>query len=108
MTAHRPAWALGPVSDLNTGGGIMWAFGDGLMMLLIIAVMIAYLAHSASNATAGAWLEGVRRQTLAHNIGLPSDRQADLEDRGDVDDDDELLEAYNKMLRRMNKQDQAQ
>jgi cytochrome c oxidase assembly factor CtaG len=108
MTAHRPAWALDPVSDLNTGGGIMWAFGDGLMMLLIVAVMIAYLAHSASNATAGTWLEGVRRQTLARNMGLPSDRRADLEDRGDVDEDDELLEAYNRMLRRMNKQDQAQ
>jgi cytochrome c oxidase assembly factor CtaG len=108
MTADRPTWTLGPVDDLNTGGGIMWAFGDGLMMLLIVAVMLAYLSHSASNATAGTWLEGVRRQTLARNLGYASDREPVLDHNGDVDDDDELLEAYNQMLRRMNKQDQAQ
>jgi putative copper resistance protein D len=96
-------WGPTPLHDLNRGGGIMWAFGDGLMMLLIVAVMVVYLAHSASNATAGGWLEGVRRSTLAANLEASGERVT--LDNADLDSDDSALAAYNRMLARLNKQD---
>ncbi len=68
LAVNRPSWAPNAVHDLNIGGGIMWAFGDGLMMLFIVAVMLAYLTNTDSHATAGDWLEGVRRSTLASNL----------------------------------------
>jgi cytochrome c oxidase assembly factor CtaG len=108
MAAHRPDWAPDFVHDVNLGGGIMWVFGDGLMMLLILTVMIAYLAQATTNATAGPWLEGVRRQTLAHNLSYGTDRTTALDESGDVDEDEALLIAYNKMLKRVNEHDQAQ
>ncbi len=107
MVADRPRWAPDSVHDLNIGGGIMWAFGDGLMMLLIVAVMIAYLAHAGTNSTAGPWLENVRRATLARNLSYAADHETTLDAEDDVDTDEEMLVAYNKMLQRMNQQDQA-
>jgi cytochrome c oxidase assembly factor CtaG len=108
MAAHRPEWAPEFVRDLNTGGAIMWVFGDGLMMLLILTVMVAYLAHAKTNATAGPWLERVRRQTLAQNLSYGTDRTTALDESGDVDEDEALLIAYNQMLKRVNEHDQAQ
>ena len=87
----------------NRGGGIMWAFGDGLMMLFIVAVTIAYITHAAGNATAGNWLEGVRRSTLAAN--LRCHRGARRPGFGDLDDDDAALAAYNRMLSRLSDED---
>ena len=64
---HR-MWGPTPLRGPHRGGGIMWAFGDGLMMLFIVGVILVYIAHSATNATAGGWLEGVRRRTLADRL----------------------------------------
>ncbi len=99
---HR-MWGPTPIHDLNSGGGIMWAIGDGLMMAMIVAVMLAYIAHAADNATAGGWLEGVRRSTLSHNLDLAGEH-ADL-DTADLDEDDSALAAYNRMLARLSEQD---
>jgi putative membrane protein len=107
LAGDRPSWAPSPVHDLNTGGGIMWAFGDGLMMLFIVAVMLAYLTNSSSHATAGNWLEGVRRSTLAGNLSRGADSPAQLNDATDLDDDEATLIAYNAMLRRLNSHDSA-
>jgi putative copper resistance protein D len=93
-------WGPSPLDDLNRGGGIMWAFGDGLMMLFIVAVMLVYITHASTNATAGSWLEGVRRRTLASNLDAAGER-ADLEG-ADLDDSDAALAAYNRMLARLN------
>lgn len=107
LAANRPAWAPNAVHDLNIGGGIMWAFGDGLMMLFIVAVMLAYLTNTDTHASAGNWLEGVRRSTLAGNLSRGSNSETVLDDSRDLDDDDALLDAYNAMLKRMSKQDQT-
>jgi putative membrane protein len=96
---HR-MWGPTPLQDLNRGGGIMWAFGDGLMMTFIVGVMLAYITHASTNATAGGWLEGVRRSTLADNLRASGD-SAELDD-GDLDDDAAALAAYNRMLGRLN------
>jgi putative membrane protein len=107
LAGDRPSWAPSPVHDLNTGGGIMWAFGDGLMMLFIVAVMLAYLTNTASHATAGDWLEGVRRRTLAGNLSRGAEPVTVLDEGSDMDDDEAVLVAYNAMLKRLNKQDSA-
>jgi len=96
---HRN-WGPTPLHDLNRGGGIMWAFGDGLMMLLIVGVVLAYITHSATNATAGGWLEGVRRSTLADHLDATGERTR-LEG-ADLDEDEAALAAYNRMLGRLN------
>lgn len=99
---HR-MWGPSPLADLNRGGGIMWAFGDGLMMVFIVGVVLAYITHGTANATAGAWLEGVRRSTLASHLdatGAPAGIGAsDLD--SDLDSDDAALTAYNAMLARL-------
>lgn len=98
---HR-MWGPSPLADLNRGGGIMWVYGDGLMMLFIVGVIIAYLAHASSNPTAGNWIEGVRRGVLADNLEAVGE-SADLTD-SDLDEDDAALVAYNRMLARMNEE----
>jgi putative copper resistance protein D len=96
---HR-MWGPSPLADLNRGGGIMWAWGDGLMMAFIVGVVIAYITHASSNATAGAWLEGVRRSTLAHSLESAGE-STDL-GAADLDSDDAALNAYNRMLAKLN------
>ncbi len=95
---HR-TWGPSPLADLNRGGGIMWAFGDGLMMALIVAVVLAYITHGAANATAGGWLEDVRRRTLVDHLEATGDH-SDLEG-SDIDEDEAALTAYNAMLARL-------
>lgn len=96
---HR-MWGPTPLQDLNRGGAIMWAFGDGLMMAFIVGVVLVYITHASTNATAGGWLEGVRRNTLAGNLEATGE-QADL-GTTDLDDDEAALAAYNRMLSRLN------
>ncbi|MGH3510315.1 MAG: cytochrome c oxidase assembly protein [Nocardioidaceae bacterium] len=96
LAAHRPMGAPSPVHDQHIGGGIMWAGGDGLMTLFAIAMVIVLIADPARDQVAGAWLEGVRRQTLADHVGEQS-----LVASLDVDSDDEALAAYNRMLGRL-------
>ena len=62
----RPPWAPGALDDLQTAGGLMWAEGDGLMMTLAVAVMIAAITtEKRRERLVGPWLQGVRRSTLA-------------------------------------------
>lgn len=98
---HR-MWGPSPLADLNRGGGIMWAFGDGLMMVFIVGVVLAYITHSAANSTAGSWLEGVRRSTLESHLDATGSRTG-LDD-SDLDSDDAALTAYNAMLARLSEQ----
>lgn len=95
MAAHRPMGAPSPVHDQHIGGGIMWVGGDGLMTLFAVAMVVVLIAGSRE-APAGAWLEGVRLQTLADHVGEQS-----LALSQDVDSDDEALAAYNRMLGRL-------
>lgn len=98
----HPMWGPSALHDINRGGGIMWAFGDGLMMLFIVGVMVAYITHAATNATAGNWLEDVRRSTLAANLDATGEHTELGE--ADLDEDDAALAAYNRMLARLNEQ----
>lgn len=93
-------WGPTPLHDLNRGGGIMWAFGDGMMMAFIVGVVLAYITHTAANQTAGSWLEGIRRAQLSSRLDATG-ASTDLSD-ADLDSDESALDAYNRMLERLN------
>ena len=97
----RPGWGPTLLEDQNWSGAIMWVGGDGLMMLLMLAV-VAQWSAIGSQARLGDWLESARRQSLA-GIGSASggDDPADHHTVGasaDVDDDEAARQAYNRML----------
>lgn len=102
MTSMRPPWALPAVQDIQAAGGLMWAAGDGLMMLIGVGVTIALIARPASTNIIGARLEGVRRATLAAQVSRGEVEPARFGSEVDVDDDEEMLAAYNRMLGRLN------
>jgi putative copper resistance protein D len=94
----RPAWAPAPLRDLDIGGSLMWAAGDGLMMCLALGVMLALLTRHRDDFL-GTWLESARTATLVGHV----ERTGGAVDVGDrsIDEDEEALEAYNDMLRRL-------
>ena len=96
MEMHRPMGAPSALHDLHLGGGIMWAFGDGLMTAFAFAFVIVLVADPHRDRGAGSWLESVRRQTMADQVGEDA-----ITDGADVDNDDEALAAYNRMLGRL-------
>jgi cytochrome c oxidase assembly factor CtaG/cytochrome oxidase Cu insertion factor (SCO1/SenC/PrrC family) len=97
---HR-VWGPSLVDDIQSGGGIMWVFGDGLMMVFILGVVWAYLGNREHNATAGSWLESVRRSAMAGAIAR-SGGDSTVEASLDLDNDEAALASYNEMLRRLN------
>jgi putative copper resistance protein D len=97
--AMRPDWAPGAMHDLDAGGSLMWAGGDGLMMLLAVGVIIALLSRQRDSFL-GTWLESARTGTMVGHVER-SGGQLALEEGANVDDDDAALTAYNDMLRRL-------
>lgn len=95
--AMRPAWAPDPLRDLDIGGSLMWALGDGLMMLLSVGVVIGLLRRR--DQVLGAWLESARTATLVGHVERTGGTVQVGE--GTVDDDDAALDAYNDMLARL-------
>jgi len=100
MTTNA-AWAPDPLRDEQIAGGIMWAAGDGLMMLFAVVVVVVWIATPNRDATAGPWLEKVRRQRFTEIAGGTDALGAASED-SDVDEDEAYLDAYNRMLKRLN------
>lgn len=96
-----PAYELG---DVRIGGALMWAGGDALMMLLIVVLARFWVRSPGGGPELGSWLESARRSAL----GLPGGSErpaagptADGATDAGVDDDEEALAAYNRMLARM-------
>jgi putative copper resistance protein D len=96
--AMRPAWAPDPLRDLDIGGSLMWAAGDGLMMCLALGVMLALLT-SRRESFLGPWLESARTATLVGHVERTGGT-VEVSD-GTIDDDQAALDAYNDMLRRL-------
>lgn len=95
MTATRTAF---PLSDIHTGGGIMWVVGDGLMFAVTVLVVAQWMRDTERQNDTGKWLEAARRSTLA-NLGMES---LDTDTDADIDDDEAALAAYNRMLAKLN------
>jgi putative membrane protein len=98
----RPGWGPSLLADQSASGAIMWVVGDSLMMLLMLAVAAQWSA-SGSQARLGDWLESARRQSLAGIGSRTGEDRATLDRSIDVDDDDEALQAYNRMLGELNR-----
>jgi putative copper resistance protein D len=124
-TGPRPAWAPPPVSDLHTGGGLMWVGGDGLMFVLMMVVFVMWSLDSRASQSGHGWLEAARRASLGSLVaahtpsgaaasgdspeeGQPAAAQAGAaplwDGRGGIDDDEHLA-AYNAFLARLNESD---
>jgi putative copper resistance protein D len=97
----RPSWAPGALHDLDIGGSLMWAAGDGLMMCLALGVMLTLLTRRR-DMFLGSWLESARTATLVGHVERTGGSVGvdDLQDRT-IDDDDATLDAYNDMLKRL-------
>ncbi|MGZ4501782.1 MAG: cytochrome c oxidase assembly protein [Nocardioidaceae bacterium] len=100
MTAGHPAWAPGGVADAHVAGALMWAGGDGLMMFLAFGAVFALLMDTERKDVLGTWLEQVRGENLRAQVARGTG-EPDLEPDVDVDDDDAMLDAYNRMLGRL-------
>jgi putative copper resistance protein D len=103
MFGTHPMWAPAPVRDLQVAGALMWAGGDGLMMLMGIGVVIAMIAHPGP-AVLGRRLEEVRRQTLVDHVSRGDTEATALDENADVEEDEAVLAAYNRMLGRLSKE----
>jgi putative copper resistance protein D len=107
MTAHAQSyghrmWGPSALSDLHTGGGIMWVIGDGLMFAVTVLVVAQWMGDTERQNDTGRWLEAARRSTLA-NMGVDA---VDPDSEASVDDDEAALAAYNRMLAKLNQRDQ--
>ncbi|MGI8417248.1 MAG: cytochrome c oxidase assembly protein [Nakamurella sp.] len=97
LAAMRSGWGPSPVDDLHIGGALMWAGGDGLMAIAAFLLIAEWVNDKDRQDDMGVFLEGARRGALA-GIGGDLDTQSTIHDSVDVDDDDEVLLAYNRML----------
>ncbi|MGH3627840.1 MAG: cytochrome c oxidase assembly protein, partial [Sciscionella sp.] len=86
-------WGPAPLTDIHTGGAIMWVFGDLLMLALVVAVIAAWMNDTEHQNDTGAWLESARRSAFAANNG-----GVELNADTDLDSDEAALDAYNAML----------
>jgi cytochrome c oxidase assembly factor CtaG len=95
-------WGPSLVSDLHTGGAIMWVGGDAIMFVLVLCVSVAFLRDRRAQGTMGDWLEGARLQALHDTVGsLGVVAPARSNRRGETADGDEHLAAYNAYLARL-------
>jgi cytochrome c oxidase assembly factor CtaG len=127
-TGPRPAWAPAALSDLHTGGAVMWIAGDGIMFGLMMLVFIKWSTDDRAASSGHGWLEAARRASLAglvegrHAPGAAAEVGAvsaegaagqgvgpapagptavSWDQRGGIDDDEHLA-AYNAFLARLN------
>jgi putative copper resistance protein D len=90
-----PAYDL---EGVHLGGAIMWVGGDGLMMVIMVLLGRMWVSDPSGRVDFGPWLESARRTAITEQTG---DAQAGDDD---LDDDDEALAAYNRMLARLHRE----
>jgi len=103
MTPHVPwpAYALAhaggpdPLTDLHWGGAMMWIGGDTIMIALIVAAMFRWLFGRRRPAMTLRWIERARRATFDAQLAVTGGPAIA---GGDVDEDEQRLEAYNAWL----------
>jgi putative copper resistance protein D len=107
FAAARAGWGPSGLDDVHIGGAVMWAGGDGLMMLAIIAVTARWITDTERQNDMGAVLESVRRSTIAGLLGEIEPAAGESADSAvirasrNVDDDEQAYQAYNRMLARL-------
>jgi putative copper resistance protein D len=103
-------WGPAGVADVHDGGVIMWAGSDIVMIVLAVAVAVAFIHGPRSAGRAGGWVEGIRARALLGRAGAGAAqavpgatgaRVAVARARpaaGDIDTDEAWLAAYNAYL----------
>jgi cytochrome c oxidase assembly factor CtaG len=105
----RPAWAPSPVSDLHSGGAVMWIAGDGIMFGIMMIVFLMWARNERATVSGRSFFERARRENLAAMVASSQPVTATAEAPpqaagGRTIDDDAHLAAYNKYLARLNRQ----
>ena len=111
-TGPRPAWAPSPVSDLHTGGAVMWVGGDAIMFGLMMIVFLMWARDERATVSGRSFFERARRENLAALVASAGPATVEAGDSGAAPaaggrggiDDDEHLAAYNAYLARLNRQ----
>ena len=101
-------WGPEPVTDVHYGGAVMWIGGDSIMILLIIAALIPWVAGRSRNVVRMQWVEKARRAHFdRHAEFLPASASREF-GHGDIDEDERRLDAYNAWLAAMSERDRQQ
>jgi cytochrome c oxidase assembly factor CtaG len=95
-----PGLHVNPLSDTRTGGAIMWFGGDGIMAVIMIALVISWLRDAGTERAEESWLEQARRATFAGHTGA-SIAESDAET---FDEDEAARASYNRWLARLDRQ----
>jgi cytochrome c oxidase assembly factor CtaG len=111
-TGPRPAWAPSPVSDLHTGGAVMWVGGDAIMFGLMMIVFLMWARNERAAVSGRSFFERARRENLATLVASAGPASVEAGNAGQAPsvggrggiDDDEHLAAYNAYLARLNRQ----
>jgi putative copper resistance protein D len=94
-----PGLQIDPLDDTHTGGAIMWFWGDAIMAIVMIALVIGWLRTSGQSARdRDSWLEQAREETLRDRTAAASG--------GDLDEDEARRAAYNEWLASLARHDQ--
>ncbi|WP_183407178.1 cytochrome c oxidase assembly protein [Nocardioides marmorisolisilvae] len=106
MFAMHPSWAPDPVQDQQIAGALMWAAGDGLMMLAGVGVVLMMILDPHRERVLGSWLESVRRQTLAEQARAGTGASSEEVGAAPDPESGEALGAYNAMLAALHEREQ--
>jgi cytochrome c oxidase assembly factor CtaG len=82
------------LSETHTGGAIMWFGGDGIMAVVMVALVVNWLRVADRSPAPKGWLEQARGATFTAHTGASG---------SDVDEDDAARDAYNEWLERLNR-----
>ncbi len=101
-------WGPDPVTDVHYGGAVMWIGGDSIMILLVIAALVPWVAGRSRNVLRMQWVEKARRAEFdRHAAYLPGVTSSTF-GHGDIDEDERRLDAYNAWLAAMSERDRQQ
>lgn len=107
--ALRPRnWGPSPLNDVHDGGAVMWIGGAAIMLVMIMVVFFSWTRERRPSGGMG-WLESARRASMADRFAeaVPGAVTAGdavvVRDRGNIDEDEDQLAAYNEYLARINR-----
>jgi len=92
---ERSSLAGDAISDTHTGGAIMWAGGDGIMALVMVALVVGWLRTVERAPVQRGWLEQARGAAFTDHTGAAADER--------LDEDDQARAAYNQWLEKLDR-----
>ncbi|GGK99788.1 cytochrome c oxidase assembly protein [Mangrovihabitans endophyticus] len=96
------SWGPDPVTDVHYGGAMMWIAGDTIMIALMLAALVPWVAGRTRSSARLRLVENARRAAMDRYAAYaPASRPGG----GDVDEDEARLDAYNAWLAAMAERD---